>query len=41
MDVKHYYELKQKYQERINNKKIKIRKNNALTTKENAPSIKK
>jgi len=41
MDVKQYYELKQKYQERINNKKIKIRKNNALTTKEKRAQYKK
>jgi hypothetical protein len=41
MDVKHYYELKQKYQERINSKKLKIRKDNALTIKEKQAKYKK
>jgi hypothetical protein len=41
MDITHYYELKQKYQERINNKKIKIRKDYALTTKEKQARYKK
>jgi len=41
MDTTHYYELKQKYQERIDNKKRKIRKDNDLTIKEKRALYKK
>jgi hypothetical protein len=41
MDVLHYYELKQKYQESIDNRKRKIKKNKDLTLKEKRTQIKK
>lgn len=41
MDITHYYELKQKYQERINNKKNKILKDNKLTIKEKRAQYKR
>jgi hypothetical protein len=41
MDLAQYYELKQKYQERIDNKKNKIRKSKVLTTKEKRVQYKK
>jgi hypothetical protein len=41
MDLNRYYELKQKYQERINNRKLKIRKNDELTIKEKRAQYKK
>ena len=41
MDLAQYYELKQKYQERIDNKKRKIRKIKGLTTKERLAHYKK
>jgi hypothetical protein len=41
MDILHYYELKQKYLDKINNKKLKIRKNEGLTVKEKRVLYKK
>ena len=41
MDLAQYYELKQKYQERIDNKKKKIRKDKLLTIKEKRAQYKK
>ena len=41
MDILHYYELKQKYQEKIDNKKKKIRKDNESTVKEKRVQYKK
>ena len=41
MDLAQYYELKQKYQERIDNKKKKIRKDKLLTIKEKRVQYKK
>lgn len=41
MDITHYYELKQKYQEKINNKKNKILKDNKLTIKEKRAQYKR
>jgi len=41
MDILHYYELKQKYEEGLNNRKRKIKKNKDLTLKEKRIQIKK
>jgi len=41
MDITHYYELKQKYKEKIDNKKKKILRNEELTIKEKRAAYKR